>query len=32
MRIRVRLFAAARELVSKGELPQELPDGATVTE
>ena len=30
MRIRVRVFAAARELVGKGELLQELPDGATV--
>ena len=30
MRVHVRLFAAARELVGKGQIVHELPDGATV--
>ncbi len=30
MRVRVRLFAAARELLGTGELVQELPDRATL--
>ena len=30
MKVQVRLFAAARELVGTGEVVHELPDGATV--
>ena len=30
MKVQVRFFAAARELVGTGEVVHELPDGATV--
>ena len=30
MDIRIKLFAAARELVGQGALAQDVPDGATV--
>ena len=30
MKVQVRFFAAARELVGKGQVVHELPDGATV--
>jgi molybdopterin converting factor subunit 1 len=32
MRVRVKLFAAARELAGVGELSLEVPDGATVAD
>ena len=32
MRVRVKLFAAARELAGAGEVTLEVPDGATVAD